>query len=215
MRPASIINVQSIQKSFGATPLFTDISMNLYAEERMELIGPNGSGKSTFLKVLAGLEPLDSGEISRKQHLNLIYLPQTDEFSTGETVRDILMQALPNQLEDWEVRKRIETIQRRLEFEDLKQPVRTLSGGWRKRLAIGRALLQAPDMLLLDEPTNHLDLEGILWLEKLLQNPPFAFVLVSHDRFFVDKVANRLLMFEDGAVREFNGNWTLYQASLE
>ncbi|MFH1851606.1 MAG: ATP-binding cassette domain-containing protein, partial [Candidatus Neomarinimicrobiota bacterium] len=187
------ITTISISKSFGSRPLFTDISFSVSPDEKMGLIGPNGSGKSTLLKILAGTEYPDSGEVARKRGTRLIYLSQEDVFDPGRTVGELLLADLPGDLQDWERSKRLDEIRNLVGFADLNQSVATLSGGWRKRLAIGQALLRNPDVLLMDEPTNHLDLEGILWLEKLLQSASFAFLLVSHDRYFLENVTNRIV----------------------
>lgn len=190
--PATVlISTRSISKAFGAQPLFADISLEVFNDERMGLIGPNGAGKSTFLKILAGMEPADSGEMARKKGLRLLYLPQDDILDPDKTVAETLFTAVPKGLAEWQVDMRRQEIMRLIGVEDTAQKVKTLSGGWRKRMAIGRALFQQPDLLLMDEPTNHLDLEGILWLEKLLQDAAFAFVLVSHDRFFLEHTTRR------------------------
>ena len=182
-----------MSKSYGAHPLFTDISLQVFADERLGLIGANGAGKSTFLKILAGMVPADSGEISRTRHTQIIYLPQEDVLDPEQTIEQTLFQTVPESLEAWQVSKRRQEIVRLIEVDDMNRTVKTLSGGWRKRLALGRALFQKPDLLLMDEPTNHLDLEGILWLENLLKAAPFAFVLVSHDRFFLENTTNRIV----------------------
>jgi len=191
--PTPFITIQSIHKSYGAQTLFSDLSLIFYENERTGLIGPNGSGKSTLLKIIAGHEYPDSGNISLKRNVKLVYLPQTDCFESGKTIHDILLKAMPKTIESWEADKHITKIQEQMDFQDLSLPVDNLSGGWRKRLSLANALLQKPDVLLMDEPTNHLDIEGIIWLEKLLINTPFAFVLVSHDRLFLENTTNRII----------------------
>jgi ATP-binding cassette subfamily F protein uup len=182
-----------VSKSYGAQPLFTDISLSVFDNERMGLIGPNGAGKSTFLKILADMEPFDSGEISRKRNTHVIYLPQEDVLDPEKTIEETLFHPIPKELEAWQVSKRRQEIMSLIEVDNTNHKVKTLSGGWCKRLAIGQALFRKPDLLLMDEPTNHLDLEGILWLEKLLKDAPFAFILVSHDRFFLENTTNRIV----------------------
>jgi len=188
-----LISTHFVSKSYGAQPLFTDISLSVFDNERLGLIGPNGAGKSTFLKILADMEPFDSGEISRKRNTHVIYLPQEDVLDPEKTIEEILFHPIPKELEAWQVSKRRQEIMRLIEVDNTNHKVKTLSGGWCKRLAIGQALFQKPDLLLMDEPTNHLDLEGILWLENLLKDAPFAFVLVSHDRFFLENTTNRIV----------------------
>lgn len=193
MAPSLLISTHFTSKSYGAQPLFTDISLQVFDNERLGLIGPNGAGKSTFLKILADMEPADSGEISRIRNTHMIYLPQEDVLDPEKTIEETLFHPMPKELEAWQISKRRQEIMSLIEMDNTNQKVKTLSGGWRKRLAIGQALFQKPDLLLMDEPTNHLDLEGILWLEKLLKDAPFAFVLVSHDRFFLENTTNRIV----------------------
>ena len=193
MAPSLLISTHFTSKSYGAQPLFTDISLQVFDNERLGLIGPNGAGKTTFLKILADLEVADSGEISRKRNIHMIYLPQDDVLGPEKTIEETLFHDIPKELEAWQVSRRRQEIMSLIGVDNTKQKVKTLSGGWRKRLAIGQALFQKPELLLMDEPTNHLDLEGILWLEKLLKDAPFAFVLVSHDRFFLENTTNRIV----------------------
>lgn len=188
-----LISTYFISKSYGSQPLFTDISLQIFEKERLGLIGPNGAGKSTLLKIFSDIESPDSGEISRKKGTHTIYLPQEDVLDSEKTIEETLFNDIPKDLEAWQVSKRRQEIIRLFQVDNTSQKIKTLSGGWRKRLAIGQALFQKPDLLLMDEPTNHLDLEGILWLEKLLKDATFAFVLVSHDRFFLENTTNRTI----------------------
>ncbi len=155
----------------------------------MGLIGPNGSGKSTLLEILAQRREADSGDLSVRKGTRLAYLPQESQFARGETVREVIRRSLKGAgipETEWQAREG-ETLGR-AGFEDFDVEAATLSGGWRKRLGIAEVLVQNPAIVLLDEPTNHLDLGGIEWLEKLLQNAPFASVIVSHDRYFLENV---------------------------
>lgn len=193
---ALLLSCESLSKSFGARPLFSGITLNFADGERTGLIGPNGSGKSTLLKILANLEHCDTGTLTSRRQLRLGYLPQHDDFEPGLTVEQVMLQALAEDQEHADEHKHHTSISiqlSKLGFTDGDQPVESLSGGWRKRLAIARELVKTPDLLLLDEPTNHLDVDGILWLEKLLQSEPFAFLLVSHDRYFLENVTNRVV----------------------
>ena len=192
MASTLLVSAQSVSKSYGLHALFSGITLSFYADERLGLIGPNGSGKSTLLKLLAGIETPDSGQISASSRAHLVYLPQEDVFDSDISVETALLQALPESQKDGGLNT-IRDLLRQVAFADLQQRVGTLSGGWRKRLAIVCALVQHPDLLLMDEPTNHLDLEGILWLEDLLKQARFAFVLVSHDRYFLENVTNRIM----------------------
>ncbi len=191
---AILLSCQSLTKSYGSRLLFRDITLGLSDGEKMGLIGPNGSGKSTLLRLLAGEERADSGEIARRRDVRLVYIPQEDQFPAGVTVDDVLNAALSDQpLEEYEITAQRGMALAKVGFADGTQAVDTLSGGWKKRLALARALVQQPDLLMLDEPTNHLDLQGVLWLEDLLKNAPFAFLLVSHDRYFLENVTNRVM----------------------
>lgn len=208
-----IINCQSISKSFAAHQLFTDISISFYRDERLGLIGPNGSGKSTLLKILAGQETPDSGKITGQKGLQVVYLAQDDTFQPEQTVEMVLQEAIADDHDEVSRHGRIKIIMGQTQLDDGQQKVADLSGGWRKRLAIARALIRQPDLLLLDEPTNHLDIQGILWLEKILANPPFAFILISHDRAFLENTTNRIIelnrCYPEGFFR-VNGNYSRF-----
>jgi ABC transport system ATP-binding/permease protein len=188
-----IINAQQISKAYGATTLFHDVSFTVSEGARIGLIGPNGSGKSTLLKILAGMVTADTGEVAVRKRTRMSYLSQESEFDTGLTPRTVMQRALKSAAvpeTEWESRT-AETLGR-TGFDDFNLEAASLSGGWRKRLAIAEALVQGPDILLLDEPTNHLDLAGIEWLEELLQQAQFAVVVVSHDRYFLENVATEM-----------------------
>jgi ATP-binding cassette subfamily F protein uup len=201
-----ILNAQGLSKRFGAAPLFEGISFVISERDRIGLIGPNGSGKSTLLRVLSGVVSPDSGDVALRKRTRLSYLEQESQFQAGQSVREVIHDALKQARipeSEWEARTG-ETLGR-TGFEDFEQLASELSGGWRKRLAIAEALVQQPDILLLDEPTNHLDLAGIEWLEELLQDAPFASVIVSHDRYFLENVANEMVelsrVYPDGFLR--------------
>jgi ATP-binding cassette subfamily F protein uup len=189
---AFLFRADSLGKSFGHRKLFQGISISFDDGERTGLVGPNGSGKSTLLKILAGIEHPDAGELTIRRNLKLGYLPQADLFKAGSTIQQVMVDALADShLDEHDRDVEIAILLDKVGFNDCDQIVDTLSGGWKKRLAIARAIVRKPDVLLLDEPTNHLDLEGIEWLEKLLSNAPFAFLLVSHDRYFLENTTNR------------------------
>ncbi len=209
--------------------LFQGISISFDDGERTGLVGPNGSGKSTLLKILAGIEQPDTGELTIRRNLALGYLPQADLFKPGHTIQQVMTDALADShLDEHDRDTEIAILLDKVGFYDSEQIVDTLSGGWKKRLAIARALVRKPDVLLLDEPTNHLDLEGIQWLEKLLGNAPFAFLLVSHDRYFLENTTNRTVelnsayadgyLSTDGPYSKFlekKSDYLAAQASLE
>jgi ABC transport system ATP-binding/permease protein len=187
--------------------------------ERIGVIGPNGSGKSTLLEMLNGRVKPDSGDVAIRKGTQVRCVLQISEFAPGETIRTVIDKALDQaKIPDSERLSRIAEILGRAGFTDLDAEAATLSGGWRKRLAIVEALVQKPDILLLDEPTNHLDLAGIKWLETLLESAPFASVIVSHDRYFLENVANEIVelnpAYEDGALR-VSGNYSTFLEAKE
>ena len=193
MPPTMLLSCESISKSYGVKPLFADLSLGLSEGDHVGLIGPNGSGKSTLLKILAGLDEPDCGTRSVRRQVRIGYVPQEPSFSVSHTVEDALAQVLLDEgLDPHEHGGRIAKALSLGGFVRADQAVATLSGGWKKRLAIARALMLEPDVLLMDEPTNHLDVEGILWLEGVLQAEPHAFLVVSHDRKFLESVASRI-----------------------
>jgi ATP-binding cassette subfamily F protein uup len=214
MPPTVLLSCESIDKSFGVKPLFSDLSLALSDNDRVGLVGPNGSGKSTLLKILAGLEEPDSGTRSIRKHARMGYVPQEPAFAVAQTVEDVLTQVLIDDgLDPHEHGDRIAKALSIGEFPKADQPVATLSGGWKKRLAIARALLPGPDVLLMDEPTNHLDVEGILWLESILKTEVRAFLVVSHDRRFLESVASRMLEINrcyPNGIFEAKGNYSAF-----
>ena len=214
MPPTVLLSCESIDKSFGVKPLFNDLSITLSDNDQVGLVGPNGSGKSTLLKILAGLEEPDSGTRSIRKHARMGYVPQEPVFAEAQTIEDVLAQVLIDDgLDPHEHGDRIAKALSIGEFPKADQPVATLSGGWKKRLAIARALLPGPDVLLMDEPTNHLDVEGILWLESLLKSEVRAFLVVSHDRRFLESVASRMLEINrryPNGIFEAKGNYSAF-----
>ncbi len=198
---AVMLSCRALSKAYDAHPLFEELAFGLHEGERVGLIGPNGSGKSTLIRILAGMEEPDEGERVISSGVRLAYLPQRDEFPAGATARSVITAAVeaehPHE-EDHQRSLRIETTLSDAGFCDAVMPrdaqdVAALSGGWRKRLAIARALAADPDLLLMDEPTNHLDLEGIWWLEGVLAETRATCLVVSHDRFFLERVCQRVV----------------------
>lgn len=187
----SLLGVHSLSKSFGTQALFQTISFTVTHGDRIGLIGPNGSGKSTLLKIIMKMENPDTGSISRRQGLRCAYASQAPEFLPLPLEQILLDTAPGNDGIDALTRARI--LLGKSQFSDFSQDASSLSGGWKKRLDIARAFMQEPDLLLLDEPTNHLDLEGILWLEKLLIKEKASYIIVSHDRYFLENVCNKII----------------------
>jgi ABC transport system ATP-binding/permease protein len=190
---ASLINVSGIGKTFGVAPLFENITLNIGEGDRLGLIGPNGAGKSTLLEILTGLREPDTGQVALKKGTRLAYVTQDSQFPSGLTVRQVVHAAMAEARvpEDEKLAREAETLGR-AGFENFDQEAASLSGGWRKRLAVAEALVRAPDIVMLDEPTNHLDLAGIAWLEEMLTDASFACVVVSHDRYFLENVATAM-----------------------
>lgn len=218
-----ILNAQSITKQFGATPLFRDISFTVDDGARIGLIGPNGAGKSTLLAILAGAVEPDTGELAVRKRARAAYVPQDSRFAAGLTIRQVLEAALTAaHVPDNEREGRLRELTGKAGFDDLGAEAASLSGGWRKRLAVLEALVSHPDVLLLDEPTNHLDLAGIEWLEDLLTALPFAAVTVSHDRYFLESTSSEIIelnrVYAEGLLR-VKGNFSRFleerQAYLE
>lgn len=193
---SNLISCKSLSKAFGAQILFSNINLVVNSGDKIGVIGPNGSGKSTLLKIICDLEEPDNGQLIRQKFVRLSYLAQADMFDEARSISDNLLESLKGeQLEETEKFNRVNAMISRAMFPADDQAVKNLSGGWRKRLAICRALLVRPDILVMDEPTNHLDIEGILWLEKMLQGSmaPSAYLLVSHDRHFLENSTNRIV----------------------
>ena len=189
-----LFNAESISKSFGTRVLFEDLSISIFHGDRIGLIGQNGSGKSTFLKILVGSEKPDSGILSPRRGLKVGYVPQTCDFPDRKPL-DILIEAIQTtaHIPDYEKERAAKTWLSKLNFTGSEPSAALLSGGWKKRLMIAHEMINSPDLLLLDEPTNHLDLEGILWLEKFLKQEVPTYLLVSHDRYFLQHATNRMI----------------------
>jgi ABC transport system ATP-binding/permease protein len=192
MARAVLLSCQAVSKAYGTRSLFDGLSFGLFEGDHVGLVGPNGSGKSTLLRILAGLDAPDRGTRSVRSGVRIGYVAQDPSFPAGVTVEDTLATALLD-VHEADRPGRIALALGRAGMVDGQAVVDTLSGGWRKRLAIARELATAPDVLLLDEPTNHLDLDGIVWLERVLQEEARAFVVVSHDRYFLEHVSERML----------------------
>jgi ATP-binding cassette subfamily F protein uup len=194
---AALLSARNLTKTFGTKTLFSGISLSLEEKERLALIGPNGSGKSTLLRILADMEHADEGDLMLRKGMRVAYVAQRDEFPEGSTALSAVTAALvkdgPAHVHD-EHEAEIEAMIAigRAGLDDVDQPVASMSGGQRKRLAIAREAAKEPDALLLDEPTNHLDVDGIEWLEDLLKSSPFSSIIVTHDREFLETMASRI-----------------------
>ena len=200
------LDVQQLTKSFGSLVLFEDISFSIAEGQKVGLIAKNGTGKSTLLSVLSGKEGYDSGEIIFRRDLKVGMLEQSPVFNPSESVLD----ACFNHQGDPEKVLKAKQILTQLKISDLQQPMGQLSGGQQKRVALANVLITDPDLLILDEPTNHLDLEMIEWLEGFLNRGNKTLLMVTHDRFFLDRVCSVILELDDQTIYTYRGNYSYY-----
>ena len=200
------LDVQHLSKSFGALQLFEDISFSIGEGQKVGLIAKNGTGKSTLLSILCGKEGYDAGDIVFRRDLKIGFLEQSPTFDPEETVLD----ACFNHQGDPEKVLKAKQVLTQLKIRDLEQPMGQLSGGQQKRVALANVLLTEPDLLILDEPTNHLDLEMIEWLEGFLQRGNRTLLMVTHDRFFLDRVCSVILELDDRTIYTYRGNYAYY-----
>jgi ABC transport system ATP-binding/permease protein len=220
--PVSILlTARQLGHAFASRPLFDSVSFTLSEGDRVGLIGPNGAGKSTLLRILAGEVTPDRGELIRSSGLRVGYLAQVPRFEPEDKVRGAVRRGLAHRLGvavsalDWQAEAKVEETLAKLELsgDEVGAPVATLSGGYQKRVALACELAYEPDLLLLDEPTNHLDVESILWLERMLDSAPFATVTVTHDRYFLQHVARRILELDRrnaGGLLDVAGDYATY-----
>jgi len=210
---------KDLSKRYGVAPLFQNISFTVSEGDRIGVIGPNGSGKSTLLEMLIGSVQPDSGDVAIRKGTRLNYVAQISEFAPGVTIRSVIEKALERlAVSDAERASRFAETLGRAGFADLDADAATLSGGWRKRLAIAEALVQAPDILLLDEPTNHLDLAGIQWLESVLRNAAFAWRGGQSRPLLLGNVANEMVELNrayDGGALRVGGNYSAFLEAKE
>ena len=200
------LDVQHLSKSFGALLLFEDISFSVAEGQKVGLIAKNGTGKSTLLSILTGKEGYDQGEIIYRRDIRVGMLEQSPVFDPEESVLD----ACFNHEGDPEKVLKAKQILTKLKIRDLQQPMGQLSGGQQKRVALANVLITEPDFLILDEPTNHLDLEMIEWLEGFLQRGNKTLLMVTHDRFFLDRVCSVILELDDRTIYTYRGNYSYY-----
>lgn len=200
------LDVQHLTKSFGSRVLFDDISFGIAEGQKVGIVARNGSGKSTLLSILAGIEGYDAGTIIFRRDVRIGYLEQSPKFNMSDTVLDACFNHAGNE----EKILRAKQILTQLKIGDLSQTMGTLSGGQQRRVALANVLLVEPDMLILDEPTNHLDLEMIEWLEGYLARGNKTLLMVTHDRFFLDRVCSVILELSDRTIYTYRGNYSYY-----
>lgn len=204
----NLINIENITKYYTDTPLFEDASFTVDEQEKVGIIGINGTGKTTLLKMLVGLEEPDQGTITRANHIVIRYLPQTPTFQQNATVLEAVMEGNMTHNNEWSLESDAKTMLQKLGITDYEQKVDTMSGGQRKRIALANTLLSKADVLVLDEPTNHLDSAMADWLEEYLKNFKGALVMVTHDRYFLDSVSNRIVEIDKGKTYSYQTNYS-------
>lgn len=204
----NLINIENITKNYTDTPLFADASFTVDEMEKVGIIGINGTGKTTLLKMLIGMETPDKGTITRANNIVIRYLPQTPDFQRGMTTLEAVMEGNLTHDNEWSLESDAKAMLQKLGIRDYGQKVDTMSGGQRKRIALANTLLSKADVLVLDEPTNHLDPSMADWLEEYLKNDRGALVMVTHDRYFLDSVSNRIVEIDKGKIYSYQTNYT-------
>lgn len=205
-----LLTAENITKAYSEKPLLKDITVNINVGDKIGLIGVNGTGKSTLLKIIAGAETSDSGDIKTSNKTIIEYLPQDPDFSDdGIVFEEVFFKSVPreNEEEEWMHEVKVKTILSKLGIENLTGKISHLSGGQKKRIALARVLINECDLLILDEPTNHLDNETIQWLEKYLNNRKGSLLMVTHDRYFLERVCNRIAEIDFGKIYNYEGNY--------
>lgn len=205
----SYLQIEKLTKSFGDRVLFSDVTLGVYEGDKIGLIAANGAGKTTFLNIIAGKEDYDSGNVVFRNDLRVGYLSQLPPFDPEETA---ISYATPEPLraDDFTCQDRARQMLYQFRITDLNQKMGTMSGGQVKRVALAKTLLTEPDLLILDEPTNHLDIEMVEWLENYLTRQRITLLMVTHDRYFLDKVCNKIIEIDREAIYSYDGNYDYY-----
>jgi ATP-binding cassette subfamily F protein uup len=206
-----LLRLERVSLAFGSRPLLDHVDLQVAEGERVCLIGRNGEGKSSLLRLVAGRAVADDGEVWVKPGARIALLAQDLDEASEATVLETIRGGVPVGLETWEIGHRVDTICSRLGLDPAAK-VAVLSGGWRRRVLLGRALVAEPDVLLLDEPTNHLDIEAIEWLEEMMAAFRGALLFVTHDRAFVNRLATRIVELDRGRLSSWPGNYEDYVA---
>lgn len=210
----SYLQIEGLTKSFGDRMLFADVTFGVYQGDKIGIIAQNGKGKSTLLSIISGDMDYDSGNVVFRTGLKVGYLQQMPEFAGDMTVLKAVMPAVLGP-EDWNIEDRAKQILSQFKINDFAQPIGQLSGGQVKRVALARVLLSEPEMLILDEPTNHLDIEMIEWMEKYLSKQNITLLMVTHDRYFLDNVCNKIIEIDREQTFTYNGNYDYYLQKRE
>lgn len=204
----NLVTMEHITKSYTDRILLDDVGFSINENEKIGVIGINGMGKSTLLKIVAGIETCDFGKISMGSQVKICYLPQTPEFAEGATVLKAAVEGNVDELNQWTIEADAKNMLNQLGFSDYNEPVEHMSGGQKKRIALVRALLNSADILVLDEPTNHLDNAMSEWLEEYLIKFRGVILMVTHDRYFLDRVVNRIVEVDKGKLYSYPGSYS-------
>lgn len=204
----NILNIEHVSKMFGEKCIFDNVSYGIHEGDKIGIIGINGTGKTTLLKIIAGLEEPDEGQVIRQNGLRITYLSQNPEFPKGATVLDYVTEGKRDQ--EWNTESEAKSILNKLDIKDHEAQIDTLSGGQKKRVALARTLMNQSDVLILDEPTNHIDNEMALWLEEYLNKFKGVIIMVTHDRYFLDRVTNKILEISHGKLYGYTANYSKF-----
>ena len=206
----NLLTMEHITKSYTDRILLDDVGFSMNEKEKIGVIGINGMGKSTLLKVAAGIEPCDAGKISMGNQVKICYLPQTPVFEEGATILQAAIKGNVDEMNQWTIEADAKVMLNKLGFADYEEHVEHMSGGQKKRVFLASALISPCDLLILDEPTNHLDSSSIEWLEDYLNARKGALLMITHDRYFLDRVANRTIELDRGKLYSYDGNYSYF-----
>ncbi|WP_461812983.1 ABC-F family ATP-binding cassette domain-containing protein [Faecalimonas sp.] len=204
----NILNIEHISKIFGEKIIFDDVSYGIQEGEKIGVIGINGTGKTTLLKIIAGEEEADEGQIVKQNGIRIAYLPQSPVFPKDATILSYVNEGIGEN--DWTAKSEVKSALTKLGITDFEQKIEHLSGGQKKKIALAKTLTSSFEILLLDEPTNHLDSEMIEWLEEYLQKYKGVVIMVTHDRYFLDKVTNKILEISRGKLYGYEANYSQF-----
>ena len=206
----NILIVDKVSKTYGAKKLFDQVSLGVNEGDKIGLIGVNGTGKTTFLKIVAGLEESDEGEVVMNKDATVAYLPQNPEFLPGDTVLEYVIRDKKSSNENWSIEAEAKTILNKLNEYEYDKVIDNLSGGEKKRIALARTLVSPASILIMDEPTNHLDSGMVLWLEQYLAKYKGVLIMVTHDRYFLDRVTNKIVEIDKARLYSYDANYSGY-----
>lgn len=204
----NILNIENVTKVYGDKVLFDKVSLGINEGDKIGIIGVNGSGKSTFLKMIAGIEETDEGQIIKNNQADIAYLAQNTEFEAGDTILSYVCRNKVSSNPNWNIEAEAKSILKKLFIEDVDALIAPLSGGEKKRVALARTLLAPAKILILDEPTNHLDSRMVMWLEEYLQKYNGVLIMVTHDRYFLDRVTNKIVEIDRGRIYTYEANYS-------